>query len=149
IPWVHGLPCFLADFTKANGEKLDACPRGLLKKIKKQAEDAGFQPIFSQESECYSFMTTPQEIDDKVLEPVKHLTPGMFGYCILRSSCKRDYFNAIFDQCEQFGIPLEGLHTEPGPGVYEAAIQYSDILTAADRATLFKTSIKEIAYQHG
>lgn len=149
IPWGHGLPFFLADFTKPNGEKLAACPRGLLKKIKKQAEDAGFQPMFSQEFEWFNFMSTPQEIDDKGLEPIKHLTPGMFGYSILRSSFKRDYFNAIFDQCEQFGIPLEGLHTETGPGVYEAAIQYSDILTAADRATLFKTSIKEIAYQHG
>ena len=48
-----------------------------------------------------------------------------------------------------FGIPLEGLHTETGPGTYEAAISYSGILEAADRAVLFKTAVKEIAYQHG
>ena len=46
-------------------------------------------------------------------------------------------------------VPLEGLHTETGPGVTEAAIQYSGILEAADRAALFKTAIKEIAYRHG
>src|SRR5690606_8829713 len=119
------------------------------KKIKKQAEDAGFQPMFSQELEWFNFMSTPQEIDDKGLEPIKHLTPGMFGYSILRSSFKRDYFNAIFDQCEQFGIPLEGLHTETGPGVHQPGIQHRDILTPADRATLFKHSLKEIVYQHG
>ena len=44
---------------------------------------------------------------------------------------------------------LEGLHTETGPGTYEAAICYSDILEAADRAVLFKTAVKEIAYRHG
>ena len=49
----------------------------------------------------------------------------------------------------RFGIPIEGLHTETGPGTYEAAISYSEILEAADRAVLFKTAVKEIAYQHG
>jgi glutamine synthetase len=43
---------------------------------------------------------------------------------------------------------LEGLHTETGPGVYEAAILYDDVLEAADRAVLFKTGTKEIAYRH-
>ena len=49
----------------------------------------------------------------------------------------------------KFNVPLEGLHTETGPGVLEAAIQYSELLEAADRATLFKTGVKEIAYKHG
>ncbi len=55
----------------------------------------------------------------------------------------------LFDLLNQFDIPLEGLHTETGPGTYEAAISYSDILEAADRAVLFKTAVKEIAYRHG
>ena len=38
-----------------------------------------------------------------------------------------------------FRVPIEGLHTETGPGVFEAAILYSDPLEAADRAVLFKT----------
>jgi glutamine synthetase len=40
------------------------------------------------------------------------------------------------------------LHTETGPGVYEAAITYSDALLAADRGVLFKASVKEIAQRH-
>ena len=50
---------------------------------------------------------------------------------------------------KKFGVPLEGLHTETGPGVYEAAILYSGVLEAADRAVLFKSGVKEIAYRHG
>ncbi len=38
---------------------------------------------------------------------------------------------------------------KPGPGVYEAAILYSEILEAADRAVIFKSSVKEIAHRHG
>jgi len=55
----------------------------------------------------------------------------------------------LFGQLSAFGIPLEGLHTETGPGVYEAAIAYSGILEAADRAVLFKSSVKELAYKKG
>jgi len=55
----------------------------------------------------------------------------------------------LFDLLNKFNIPIEGLHTETGPGVYEAAIMYAPILKAADQAILFKTSVKEIAYKHG
>ena len=37
----------------------------------------------------------------------------------------------------------------PGPGVYEAAILHDHVLQAADKAVLFKTAAKEIAYKHG
>jgi glutamine synthetase len=50
---------------------------------------------------------------------------------------------------KKFKVPLEGIHTETGPGVYEAAILYADILEAADRAVLFKSGVKEIAHRHG
>lgn len=37
-----------------------------------------------------------------------------------------------------------------GPGVYEAAIAYTSALEAADRATLFKTSVKQLGIlRHG
>ena len=73
------------------------------------------------------------------------LTPGMFGYSVLRASQNSDYINDIFELLDGFGIPLEGIHTETGDGVYEAAITYDEILESADRAALFKTAVKEIA----
>ncbi len=149
IPWENDLPFFLADFSNSEGKGLPVCPRSLLKTIQKRSLDMGFSPMFSQEFEWFNFETTPQHVNENGLEFIQHLTPGMFGYSILRASLKGEYFNDLFDHCLKFEIPLEGLHTETGPGVYEAAIQYSDILTAADRATLFKTSVKEIAYRHG
>jgi glutamine synthetase len=73
----------------------------------------------------------------------------MFGYSILRSSLENSYFSDLFESLKKFNVPLEGIHTETGPGTYEAAISYSGILEAADRAVLFKTAVKEIAYKHG
>ena len=50
---------------------------------------------------------------------------------------------------QAFGVPIEGLHTETGPGVYEAAIGFSEALEQADRAILFKTGTKEIGARFG
>ena len=149
IPWENDLPFFLADFVNGEGEALPACPRNLLKQVTAQATQAGFSPMFSQEFEWFTFEETPQSLADKDFVNPTPMTPGMFGYSILRSSLKSDFFNELFDLLGQFDVPLEGLHTETGPGVYEAAVLYGDIQTAADRATLFKTAVKEIAYRHG
>ncbi|MEO9477624.1 MAG: glutamine synthetase [Cyclobacteriaceae bacterium] len=148
VPWDEDIPFFLGDFSQ-NKTKGLICPRALLKNIAKQAIEAGFEPLFSQEFEWFNFEETPESFADKNFVNPKPLSPGMFGYSMLRSSENSEFFNDLFDLLEQFGVPLEGLHTETGPGVYEAAIRYSDILLAADRATLFKTGVKEIAYKHG
>ena len=109
----------------------------------------GYRPYFSQEFEWYNFAETPQSINDKQFKNLTPLTPGMFGYSVLRSTLQNPFFEALFHQLKKFDIPLEGLHTETGPGTYEAAITYSEIVEAADRAVLFKTAVKEIAYKHG
>ncbi len=71
----------------------------------------------------------------------------MFGYSWVREGQHADLCHAILDEMERFGIPIEGLHTETGPGVYEVAIRYDDALRAADKAALFKTAMKQIASQ--
>jgi glutamine synthetase len=53
------------------------------------------------------------------------------------------------DEMPLFGVPIEGLHTETGPGVYEVAIAFGEALEQADRAILFKTGAKEIGARFG
>jgi len=148
VPWDNDIPFFLADLTDSESVSNPICPRGLLKTLRKQAFDMGYAPVFSQEFEWFNFEETPQQLKDKNYMNPTPMTPGMFGYSILRSSQKSPFFNDLFDLMAAFDVPLEGLHTETGPGVYEAAIIYDDVLEAADRAVLFKTGAKEIAYRH-
>jgi len=144
VPWEGGLPFFLADL--AGGP---VCPRSLLKKVTGQATELGYSAFFSQEFEWFNFKALTEGESVRSFKELKPISQGMFGYSILRASQGSDYFHALFDNLKQFGVPLEGLHTETGPGVYEAAILYSDVLEAADRAVLFKTAVKEIASRHG
>ena len=149
VPWDNDIPFFLADFSNSQDNGLYACPRNLLKNIKNEAIKSGYTPYFSQEFEWFNFEETPDTFAAKGYRDPKPMTPGMFGYSLLRSSLKQPYFNDLFELLEQFNVPLEGLHTETGPGVYEAAILYGDVLESADRAVLFKSAVKEIAYSHG
>lgn len=149
IPWENDTPCFLGEINNKEGGPSPVCPRQLLKKVLADTKQAGFTPFFSQEFEWFNFAETPQSAHDKRYTGLTPLTPGMFGYSILRSSLKNDFFNDLFDMLKKFGVPLEGIHTETGPGTYEAAITYSGLPEAADRAVLFKTAVKEIAYRHG
>jgi len=149
VPWDNNIPFFLADFRNEKDEGLGICPRNLLKDIESNANTDGFKPYMSQEFEWFNFDETPWTLAEKDFKDLRPITPGMFGYSILRSSIKKEYFNDLFDLMCKFNVPIEGLHTETGPGVYEAAIKYSNPLEAADRAVLFKTGTKEIAYQHG
>ncbi len=149
IPWEGDLPFFLGEMIEPVPGEPQVCPRNLLKKVIAEAEEAGLKPVVAQEFEWFNFEETPQSAADKHFRQLKPVTPGMFGYSVLRSTLRNDFFSDLFDLLGKFGVPLEGLHTETGPGVYEAAIRYSDVLEAADRAVLFKTAVKEIAYRNG
>jgi len=149
IPWDGETPFFLADFIGTDGKGLPVCPRSLLKNVIDTAHKEGFSPFFSQEFEWFNFIEDAKSLHENGFRKPQPLTPGMFGYSILRSSQNADFFHDLFDLMKDFKVPLEGLHTETGPGVYEAAITYSDALEAADRAVLFKTGVKEIGHRHG
>lgn len=149
VPWDGKVPFLLGEFVSSAGQPLPVCPRQLLKQVVAQLAQAGFSAEASLEYEFFHFRETPASLVKKgYLEP-EPLTPGMFGYSIVRLNQNREYVNALIDQLLEFGVPVEGLHTETGPGVLEAALCHSAPLEAADRAALFKTASKEIAHRFG
>jgi glutamine synthetase len=149
VPWDAGVPFLLGDFVDERGDALPICPRQLLKRVLEQLAAHGFSALAAFEYEFFHFQETPQSLAEKGHLAPRPLTPGMFGYSLIRLNQHREYVNALMDDMRAFGVPIEGLHTETGPGVLEAAILYSDPLEAADRAILFKTGAKEIAHRFG
>jgi glutamine synthetase len=149
VPWDNDVPFFLGDFVTADGKPHPACPRQVLKRVLKRAEKMGYGAMVGAEFEFFNFAETPHTWAEKRGQPPTPISPGMFGYSLLRANLNREYFNALMDETAKFGIPIEGLHTETGPGVYEAAILFSEALEAADRAILFKTAAKEIGARFG
>lgn len=140
---------FLVDFYTMDGAPHPACPRNLLKQVDARALAAGFTTKFSAEFEFWVFRETPQTLHEKGFRDLEPLSPGMFGYSWLREGQHRPLVDDILDTCAEYDIEVEGIHTETGPGVWEAAIRYDDVVAAADKAALFKTTLKEICSRHG
>jgi glutamine synthetase len=149
IPWEDDLPFLIGDFVDAEGRPLAICPRQCLKRVLQRASEMGFLARCGFEFEWFNFRETPQSLHEKKFVSLEPLTPGMFGYSMLRSALNHPYFAALTDELARFNVPLEGLHTETGPGVFEAALLVSEALEAADRAVLFKSAVKEIGYRFG
>jgi glutamine synthetase len=149
LPWENDLPFLLADFADATGPAAAACPRSLLKRVVARAGRLGFSARFGPEYEWFVYRETPTSLAEKDYRDPSPVTPGMFGYSGLRTGQNAGYFNDLFQQLGRFGVELEGLHTETGPGVMEAAIGHQPALEAADRAVLFKQGVKQISYRHG
>lgn len=145
IPWENGIPFVLGDFADDQTNSKAVCPRALLKRIREQAKQAGYCASYSQEFEWFNFRENIDDLHERGFHQPRPITPGMFGYSLLRLSKHGDYVGDLFDLMCKYGIPIEGFHAETGPGVLEAAILYADILEAADRAVLFKAGVKEIA----
>jgi glutamine synthetase len=149
IPWEPGVAAILADFRDEKGGPHPACPRSLLRTVIARAEKLGYHPKFSVEYEFFLFRETPSSLHAKGFAGLEALSPGMFGYSWVREGQNAGLMRAIHDGMKAFDIDIEGLHTETGPGVYEAAIRYDDCLRAADKAALFKTAMKQIAFEQG
>jgi glutamine synthetase len=146
VPMEENTVFFLGEF---EGEAAKLCPRNLLRRVIDRAEGMGFSPSVAAEFEFFVFDETPHSVREKGFRGLKNLTPGWFGYSMLRASVESEFHRSLLKLCSEMDMPIEGLHTETGPGVLEAAIQHTDALAAADRAVLFKTFSKVWAERQG
>jgi glutamine synthetase len=149
VPWEPNTAFMLGDFVKSDGTPLPICPRQTLKRVVERCRKMGFEPIGATEFEFFIFSENPKSVREKNYRGLEPLTPGMFGYSVIRASSQQDLVHSFIRGMKEYGIELEGFHTETGPGVYEAAIRYGSVLEIADKAALFKTAAKEIAARHG
>jgi glutamine synthetase len=146
IPFESGMPLVLGEFT---GDAEAICPRGLLRRVLAKADSMGFSVKAAAEFEFFVFEETPESIRQKNYRGMTPLTPGNFGYSMLRSGVHSALYQELLLLCEQMDMGIEGLHTETGPGVLEAALRVDDALAAADKAALFKTFAKIFFQRQG
>ncbi|CAO3625238.1 unnamed protein product [Cunninghamella blakesleeana] len=150
IPWEKNIPFFLVylhnPFTH---EPFYCCPRSVLKSVVDNLKQLGYTALSGVEFEFFCFKETSSSIIEKGHTNLSPLTVGMCGYSLLRPNQNQEFYENAYDWLKQFNVDMESWHTETGPGVFEAAIAYQEAKESGDRAALFKTSMKQIAFQHG
>ena len=139
VPFEGDMLLFIAEFCDG-AEAL--CPRGVLRKVIERARNHGFNVSAAFEYEFFMFNETPDSVREKNYKNLNPITPGYFGYSMLRNSVHSELYHEILALSQDMDFPIEGLHTETGPGVIEAALNHDKAANAADKAALFKTFIK-------
>src|SRR5580693_8971573 len=146
LPLEGDMLLFLGEFA---GKAEEVCPRAVLRRVLARAASMGLSATAAAEYEFFVFSETPASVREKHYRNLTNLTPGYFGYSVLRSGVHAELYQALLKLADDMRMPIEGLHTETGPGVMEAALHYADALEAADRAALFKTFVKVLAQRRG
>lgn len=146
IPFEEDTIFLLSNFV---GNYAEACCRTLLRRVVQKAEGLGFFPRASVEYEFFVFDETPHSVREKGYRNLTPITPGMFGYSVIRNSVHSEIHRELIEDLAALEVPIEGLHTETGPGVIEAALCHAPANEAADRAALFKTFTKVLLQRQG
>ena len=165
IPWERNIPFFLVSFFDPDTDKsISACPRSLLRRVLGKVKKAGYGAMAGAEYEFFTFRaprddtiqashhtsaTTAPFLQNNPVNALPHLTQGMFGYSLTDPIHNQDWFYSIYDTCIDFKCNIEGWHTESGPGVFEAALEFGEIAEMADRGTMFKYVVKGMSSKFG
>ncbi|UTM58507.1 glutamine synthetase [Photobacterium sp. CCB-ST2H9] len=137
-----GMLLFIAEFA----DKAEAvCPRGVLRKVLTKADALGYDVQAALEYEFFLFRETPHSAREKGFRNLQTVTPDWFGYSMIRNSVYSELYHDILGMGQTMDFPIEGIHSETGPGVIEAAIALDQAEAAADKAALFKTYMKVLA----
>ena len=139
LPLEDNMLLFILEFSD-KAEVL--CPRATLGRVIKLCDKMGFEAFAGFEYEFFMFNETPESVRAKSFKNLSPISPDFFGYSILRNSVYSELHQQILQLGIDMDFPIEALHTETGPGVLEAALNYDIAANAADKAALFKTFIK-------
>jgi glutamine synthetase len=149
LPWDDNRWLVLGEHCLPDGSPLPLCPRQVLKKVLAKSSDMGYLAQVGMEFEWFVLKETELSLRAKGFRDLETATQGLTNYSPFRISGQQDFVRELFEFLPAMDIPLEALHTEAGPGNFEAAIRYGDALQAADRAVLFKQAVREISRRHG
>ena len=133
---------YIGEFVEEGAEFHPLCPRSCLRRVMQRLSDAGLGVKSGFEYEFFVFQESEHSIREKNYRALVPLSSGNFGYSILRAATHSDLFKGLLEYCDRWQMPLEGLHCETGPGVWEAALTATHGMESADRACLFKTFCK-------
>ncbi|MDI3256301.1 MAG: type I glutamate--ammonia ligase [Kyrpidia sp.] len=148
FPWIGGdggrVARLICDIYLPDGTPFPGDPRGILKRVLRQAQDMGFSTMnVGPEPEFFLFKM------DESGNPTTEVNDqgGYFDLAPvdLGENCRREIVLAL----EQMGFEIEASHHEVAPGQHEIDFKYADAVSAADNIMTFKLVVKTIARQLG
>jgi glutamine synthetase len=146
IPWLDRTALVLADVVEHDGSPIVASPRQILIAQYERAMEMGFTPFAASELEFYLYKESYSEAWEKGFKDLTPTIPYILDYHILATTMDEAYLGPIRRGMMGAGIPVEFSKGEAWYGQHEVNFRYADAVTAADRHTIYKNGVKEIAF---
>ncbi len=148
IPWLPATALVLGDCLDHEGRELDHAPRTVLKRQLARARERGYAVKTGSELEFYVFDETFESAAEKRYHGLATAGRYIEDYHILQTTKEEALIRSIRNAMEGAGIEVEFSKGEWGPGQHEINLRYAEALEMADRHTIYKNGVKEIAWQH-
>jgi glutamine synthetase len=146
IPWLDRTALVLCDVVNHDGSPVVASPRQVLIAQYERAQEMGYTPYFASELEFYLYKESYAEAWEKGFNDLTPTIPYILDYHVLATTMDEAYLGPIRRGMQAAGIPVEFSKGEAWYGQHEVNFRYADAVTSADRHTIYKNGVKEIAF---
>ena len=144
--WLDKTALVLCDIEDEAAQKPVAlAPRSILRRQLQRADAQGYQVFAASELEYYIYEDSYRQANDKAYADLKPLGWYLEDYHLLQGTREEPFTAAARHHLKHSGIPVESSKGEWGLGQHELNIRYADLLTMADRHSIMKHCLKEIA----
>jgi glutamine synthetase len=144
--WLDKTAVVLCDVHDTQSDQLlPHAPRSLLRLQNEAARQMGFESLAGSEVEYFIFNDTYRRGHRRAFSGLKAAATYIEDYHILQGTRVEQLNAAARRHLNHSGVPVECTKGEWGCGQHELNLRYAPILEMADRHTLYKQCLKEIA----
>ncbi|MCY3833056.1 MAG: glutamine synthetase family protein [Chloroflexi bacterium] len=148
--WLEATAIVLCDVQDdAAHEPVSVAPRSILRRQLQRAAALGFDVKAASELEYYIYRDSYRKAQEKGYADLSPMGWYLEDYHILQGTREESFTAAARRHLKHSGIPVESSKGEWGLGQHELNIRYADLLTMADRHSVMKHCLKEIADAQG
>jgi glutamine synthetase len=151
LPWDRRFGWMAADLSFGGREAFALCTRSILKRQIEKAATAGYAMNLGCETEIYIVR------ESSIGDPSGYLTPGprtgnlrpTQAYDVEATLDAMPFLDPMVKAMQETGFGVFSFDAEGGDGQYEFDFDYAPVLEMADRLTLFRLMVKQIAKDLG
>ena len=148
--WLEKSALVLADVEDEETHRpVSVAPRSILRRQLAAVGDLGYSVNAASELEYYLYRDSYQEAATKGYARLQAYGWYLEDYHLLQGTREEGFTAAARRHLARSGIPVESSKGECGLGQHEINIRYADLLTMADRHSIMKQCLKEIADAQG
>ncbi len=150
LPWLPGTALCLADVVEyPGGPLLEVAPRTVLKRQVERLAGMDLRALVATELEFYLYEGTPVELRRGGHRDLRPTTVVRSDFALGGTNHMEPFFAEVRRQLAGAGIVVESTQAEWGLGQWELGLDHGDPLAVADRHTVFKMAVRDIAAAQG